>query len=106
MESSANYKASRLLGFVGDFCGYYPSYNFLALTVRPPVSGCPQCAASSDNSFSFALGREIDFQLTKHLGIRGQADLFHNGFSSSDNQLTYKYHQWNARISMGVVFRF
>jgi len=142
-NASANYKGSRLLGFVGDFSGYYPSYTeggiggltFKARTLSllfgpqvsvrlskaspfahalfgvthvgyPPPGGC-QCALSaSDNSFAYALGGGMDFDLTRHLGIRGQADLFHNGFSSSDNQLTYKYHQWTARISTGLVFRF
>jgi opacity protein-like surface antigen len=72
----------------------------------PSGGGCPQCVASSDNSFAYALGGGIDFDLTHHFALRGQADLFHNGFSSSDNQLTYRFHQWNARISTGLVFRF
>jgi len=142
-NASANYKGSRLLGFVGDFSGYYPSYTYGGLgglTVKarshsflfgpqvsvplskvtpfahallgvthigyPQPSSCPQCTAASDNSFAYALGGGMDFDLTRHLGIRAQADLFHNGFSSSDNQLTYRYHQWTARISTGLVFRF
>ena len=125
-NASANFKATRLLGFVADFSGYYPSYTYqgiggltnraktLSLLFGPQVSvrlskvasGCPQCVATSANSFAYALGGGIDFDLTRHLGIRGQADLFHNGFSSGDNQTTYRYHETNARISTGLVFRF
>jgi len=72
----------------------------------PQSSGCPGCSASSANAFSYAFGGGIDYYLTPHVGIRGQADLLHNGFSNADNQLTYKYHELNARISAGVVFRF
>lgn len=142
-NASANFKATRLLGFVADFSGYYPSYTYQGIggltsraktlsllfgpqvSVRlskvtpfahallgvthigyPAASGCPQCVATSANSFAYALGGGIDFDLTRHLGIRGQADLFHNGFSSGDNQTTYRYHETNARISTGLVFRF
>lgn len=89
-NASANYKTSRLLGFVGDFSGYYPSYTFpgiggltvkarsLSLLFGPQISvrlskvtpfahallgvtrigypqptGCPQCPATSDNSFAY-----------------------------------------------------
>jgi opacity protein-like surface antigen len=64
----------------------------------PSGSGCSQCVAATDNSFAYALGGGIDFDLTHHCAIRGQADLFHNGFSSSNNQLAYLYHQWNAEF--------
>lgn len=74
----------------------------------PAPSGCapPECTSTSDNSFTFALGGGADFPLTKHLALRGQADLLHSGFTSGDNQLTYKYHETNARISTGLVFSF
>ena len=72
----------------------------------PAASGCPQCVTTSASSFAYALGGGMDFDLTRHLGIRGQVDLFHNGFSSSDNQTSFRYHQSNARISTGLVFRF
>ena len=72
----------------------------------PQPSGCSQCLATSDNSFSYALGGGLDYYLTRHIGVRGQADLFHTGATSSDDQLTYKYHQSTARVSAGVVVRF
>ncbi len=144
-DASASFRAARLLSFVADVSGYYPSYTYpglggLTVSARshsflfgpqvsvplsrvtpfahvllgvthigyPQPSGCPQpeCVATSANSFSYALGGGIDFYLTKHLGLRGQADLFHNGFSSHDNQLTYRYRELNARIATGIVFRF
>lgn len=64
------------------------------------------CAPTSANSFTYAAGGGVDVTLAKHLALRGQADLLHSGFSNSDNQLTYKYHETNARISTGIVFRF
>jgi len=64
------------------------------------------CAPTSANSFSYAAGGGVDFALAKHLALRGQVDLLHSGFSNSDNQLTYKYHETNARISTGIVVRF
>jgi opacity protein-like surface antigen len=74
----------------------------------PQPSGCPQplCTSTSDNSFTFAVGGGVDFVLTKHLALRGQVDVLHSRFSTSDNQLTYRYHETNARISTGIVFRF
>jgi opacity protein-like surface antigen len=69
-------------------------------------SSCSGCSPSSANGFSYAFGGGIDYYLTPHIGIRGQADLLHNAFSNADNQLTYKYHELNARISTGLVFRF
>lgn len=72
----------------------------------PQPGGCPQCSATSDNSFSYALGGGIDYHFGRHLGWRGQADMFHNGATTSDNQLTYKFHQTVARISTGILFRF
>lgn len=72
----------------------------------PSPSGCSQCAASSDNSFSYAVGGGIDYHFGRLLGWRGQADLFHDGATSTDNQLTYKFHQNVARISTGILLRF
>lgn len=74
----------------------------------PPPSGCspPLCIYTSDNSFTFAVGGGADFALNPRFAIRAQADLLHTGFSTSDNQETYKFHNNNARISTGVVFRF
>jgi hypothetical protein len=72
----------------------------------PQPSGCPECKTTSDNSFSYAEGGGIDYHFGRHLGWRGQADLFHDGATSSDNQLTYKFHQNVARISTGILFRF
>ncbi|HKT88724.1 MAG TPA: outer membrane beta-barrel protein [Candidatus Sulfotelmatobacter sp.] len=72
-------------------------------------SGCGTgilCAPTSANSFTYAAGGGVDVTLAKHLALRGQVDLLHSGFSNSDNQLTYKYHETNARISTGIVFRF
>lgn len=72
-------------------------------------SGCSPvtfCASTSANSFTYAAGGGVDFALAKHLALRGQVDLLHSGFSNIDNQLTYKYHETNARISTGIVFRF
>jgi hypothetical protein len=72
----------------------------------PQPSGCLQCMGASDSSFALALGGGIDFYLSRHFGVRGQADLFHNKFSTSDNQLAYKFRETNARISAGLILRF
>lgn len=72
----------------------------------PQPSGCPLCGSTSDNSFSYAAGGGIDIPLKHSLAFRGQADLFHTGFTTSDNQETFKFHHNDPRIAVGLVLRF
>lgn len=57
-----------------------------------------------NNSAVFSLGGGIDYHLTPHFALRGQADYLRTGFTYSDNQLNYNNN--NARISAGIVVRF
>ena len=61
---------------------------------------------ASANSFTFAVGGGIDFQINRHFALRGQVGLFHNGFTASDNQLQFKVNHNPVRASTGLVFRF
>jgi hypothetical protein len=58
-----------------------------------------------NNSAAMALGGGVDFYITRHFGLRGQADYLRTWFAYNDNQLTYSFNN-NARISAGAVFRF
>jgi len=85
-----------------------PFAHFLIGTTHIGVHpGCgPLCVATSTNNLSYALGGGIDFFFTQHVGVRGQADFFHNGYTNGDNQLAPYYKQKTARVSTGIVFRF
>jgi hypothetical protein len=87
-----------------------PFAHFLmgATHINYPVpSGCGSfCVATTANSFTIAPGGGVDVTIAKHFAIRGQVDLLHSGFSNPDNQLAYKYHESNARVSAGLVLRF
>lgn len=72
----------------------------------PQASNCPQCVATSANSFALAAGGGLDVRVARRTALRFQADLFRNGFSSPDNQLQERFHELNVRISTGLVFRF
>ena len=72
----------------------------------PQPSGCPECSSTSDNSFSYAVGGGIDIPLKHRLAFRVQADLYHSGFTTSDNQETFRFHHNDPRIATGLVFHF
>ena len=66
-------------------------------------------AFTSDSSFTLAAGGGMDFALSKHFALRGQADWLHSGFvllSSLQPGRHYPPNDNVARISAGVVFRF
>jgi opacity protein-like surface antigen len=61
--------------------------------------GEEECGSGSDNSFSLTLGGGVDWNATRHLGIRLiQAEYYMTRFFNET--------QNNARISVGVVVRF
>jgi len=132
-STAFTYKPVPLFGITADVSGYRVSssnslsahsLNFLfGPTLSLPLSrvtpfahilfgpvhvsypnGCRQCSGTS--AFSYALGGGADFFFTKHVGLRGQVDFFHNGISSLDNQLDSLYHQNTARITTGLALRF
>ena len=55
-------------------------------------------------SFAWALGGGLDFRLSNHFWLRGEADYLHNHFIPSDDQLHVS--NARARIVTGLVFRF
>jgi hypothetical protein len=59
---------------------------------------------STSTSFAWAFGGGVDFRLTRHLALRGQADSLRAYFVASDNQL--RVPNWHPRLSVGAVFRF
>lgn len=64
---------------------------------------------TSDNSFTLAAGGGVDYSLTKHFGLRGQADWLHSGFvllSSLEPGRHYPPNDNVVRISTGIVMRF
>jgi len=61
---------------------------------------------SSSNSFAYAAGGGLDYNFTRHFGVRGQVDLLHNNFTTADNQLQTRINHSFPRISTGLVIRF
>lgn len=57
-----------------------------------------------NNSVAAAFGGGVDYHLTRHWALRGEADYLLTRFTYSDNQLHFSNN--NARISAGVVVRF
>src|ERR1022692_165948 len=134
-NASAEVKAKEWLGFVADFAGYYPSlsnsglpssataHTFLfgpqvALPIKrispfahfllgdTYVVGNRTFPATSDTSFTYAVGGGVDFALTGRVALRAQFDSLHNGFITRDDQARFLIEQRVVRISTGVVFRF
>jgi len=66
-------------------------------------NGLPSSLASN-HSFIMALGGGVDYGLTHHFGVRGQADYLRTHFISGDDQVPFKNN--NARISAGLFVRF
>jgi opacity protein-like surface antigen len=132
-NASVNVKADRWVGLDSDFSGFYRSdstgdharaTNFLfGPRVSLPTRGFTPFAhflvgfshvnkpggagfLTSSNSFAYAFGGGLDYSLTRHFAIRGQADLLHNGFNTGDNQLQIRVDRFVPRMSTGLVFRF
>ena len=61
---------------------------------------------SSNNTVMYGAGGGVDYRLTRLFALRAQADWLHNGYSTSDNQLTDREVHNVARISTGIVVRF
>jgi hypothetical protein len=59
---------------------------------------------ASNHSFVMALGGGVDYGITRHFGIRGQADYLQTHFTNNDNQ--DPFHNSHVRISGGLVVRF
>jgi opacity protein-like surface antigen len=55
-------------------------------------------------SFAWALGGGLDFRLSNHFWLRGEAEYLHTHFIPEDNQLHVA--DSRARIVTGLVFRF
>jgi hypothetical protein len=51
-----------------------------------------------------ALGGGVDYGITHHLGVRGQADYLQTHFTNNDNQVPFDNN--HLRISGGLVVRF
>jgi len=63
----------------------------------------------SNNAFSFVVGGGLDYAVTRHIAIRGQADLLYAKFTpigGGDPGASYIRNRNVARLSTGVVFRF
>ena len=58
----------------------------------------------SNHSFVMALGGGVDYGITRHFGVRGQADYLRTHFTNSDNQ--DPFHNNHVRISGGLLVRF
>ena len=72
-------------------------------------AGIPLHRFESDNAWSSAAGGGLDYSLTRHIAIRGAADLFYvrlTPIGGGDPGAIYVKNRTTARISTGVVFRF
>lgn len=58
----------------------------------------------SNHSFVMALGGGLDYFLTRHFGVRAQAEYLGTHFTNNDNQAPF--HNSHARLSGGLVVRF
>ena len=132
-NASVTGKLNRWVGVTADFSGYSQSdgvgdsanaYNFLfgptaSITFHRltpfahfllgdshvnPSSGFK--VLTSNNSFAFAVGGGLDYAVVKHIAVRAQVDLLHNGFTTNDNQLQYRVDHNFPRVSTGIVLRF
>jgi hypothetical protein len=64
---------------------------------------------TSHNSFTLAAGGGVDYTLSRHFAVRGQADWLHAGFVLLSSELPGRHYPPNdnvARISTGIVVRF
>lgn len=57
-------------------------------------------------SLAWAFGGGLDFRLTKHLWLRGQADYLHNHFVTNDNQLQPSLPDSRVRVVTSLAYRF
>jgi hypothetical protein len=131
-NASATGKLNQWVGITADFSGYSQSdgvgdsanaYNFLfgpsaSLTFHrfTPFAhfllGDSYVTPSGfrflthNSSFAYAVGGGLDYAVAKHVALRGQVDLLHNGFMTFDNQLQPRLNHNLPRISTGVVLRF
>lgn len=60
---------------------------------------------TSNNSIAVAFGGGLDYHLTRHFALRGQADFLGTHFTSTDDQDPFRQNV-NARISGGLVVKF
>jgi opacity protein-like surface antigen len=116
------YNASRWLGLVGDFGGYYTSDGFhagvLSYLVGPRINfrghgrvtpfaqillgGARSVDNSPLNAFAMTVGGGVDYKISPHFAIRPvQAEYFLTRFSDGAND-----RQNNFRYGAGVVFQF
>jgi len=111
------------LGLTADLSGLYPGAKVYTFLFGPQVSFrlkrvTPFVHAlfgntlvhyngylTSDSSFSYAAGGGVDFDITRRLALRGQADLLHTNFQTFDSQ-GGSVPPNVARICIGIVFRF
>jgi outer membrane immunogenic protein len=127
-SASVTFNATSWLGIVGDFGGYHGGVNSLGSGINGEVytylfgpkatfhagrftpfvhslfGGVHASSSSvygSESAFAMASGGGIDFDATKHLGLRlVQADYLLTTLNDHENN-----RQNNARISAGLVFR-
>ena len=146
-NASANFKASRWVGIVADFSGFYPSYTYppggsinhvtgqtYTFLFGPQVSlptgrfspfarfllgvrhvtpqdfgGQTQNFFESNDAFTVGAGGGLDYDVARHVGIRGQVDWLYarlTPIGGGDPGVNYVKNRNVARISTGVVFRF
>ena len=87
-----------------NFHRFTPFAHFLIGQSRVSPSGF--IPLTSQRSFAYAVGGGLDYALVRHVGIRGQIDMLHNNFTTSDNQISDRVSHDIPRISTGIVVRF
>lgn len=120
-SASATYNATKALGLVADFGGYYPTgnranvdvYTYLfgpRLSYRSDSRFTPYVQAlfggaratgggASSNAFAFTLGGGLDYKVNDKISVRAiQGEFFRTRFN--DN------FQNHSRITTGIVFKF
>ncbi len=129
---SATGKLNPWFGITADFSGYSQSdgvgdsaqaYNFLfgptaSLTLHrftpfahflfgeSYVTPSGFRFLTHNSSFADAVGGGLDYAVVRHIALRGQVDLLHNGFMTFDDQLQPRLNHNLPRISTGIVLRF
>ncbi len=68
--------------------------------------GSPPCTLTkSDNAFALTAGGGVDFKVSRHFAVRGQAEYLMTRFKDIGSSTGARIAQHNARISAGIVIR-
>lgn len=123
-NASANLEIAHHVGLTADFSGLYPNAKVYTFLFGPQVSFKLNRVTpfahflmgdaivhyngylSSGSSYAYAAGGGADFNLTRRLALRGQADWLHTKFQTINSQGGSIFYPNVVRISTGIVIRF